>query len=197
MKYRLGVAMLMPWPGLAQIWSGQAVLGLMIALLFAATLNLAVMTRFVWTEAFEPGWSSFFLTLAIATWLASSLYTIWWVWLCHPDRHKAEIDRLFRDALECYLQGRWNESRRKLERVLDLNENDVDALMQLGTLYARTHHPALARRAFRQCLDSDRHGKWRWEVGRALEALDPTRGTAAAAGSPTRGSQSPLSATHS
>jgi tetratricopeptide (TPR) repeat protein len=159
------------WPGLAQIWSGQEALGLMLAALFAATLNLTIAARWIWTEAFDPGWAGFFATLAFLTWVASLAYTSWWVWLCHPERHRREIERLFREALEAYLQGRWNDSRKRIERILALDETDADALMQLGTLYVRLQQPALARRAFRQCLELDGGAKWRWEVQQALARL--------------------------
>ena len=59
-------------------------------------------------------------------------YTIWWVGLCHPDRHRQEIERLFREAHEAYLQGRWSESKKRIERILARDETDADALMQLG-----------------------------------------------------------------
>jgi tetratricopeptide (TPR) repeat protein len=168
---RLWIAALSAWPGLPQIWSGQEVLGLILATLFAATLNLALVARFIWTESFAPGWPNFFAALAVCNWVASLGYTLWWIWLCHPERHRAEIDRLYREATESYLQGRWNESRRRFERILAMDETDADALMQLGTLFVRTEQPALARRAFRQCLELEGGAKWRWEIQQALSRL--------------------------
>ena len=53
-----------------------------------------------------------------------------------------------------------------------MDDGDADALMQLGAIHARTHRPDLARKAYRQCLDQDGGAKWRWEVERALAALD-------------------------
>jgi len=156
---------------LPQIWSGQDVLGIILAVLFAATLNLAVVARFIWTESFAPGWSLFFAALATITWLTSLGYTLWWIWLYHPERHRGEIDRLFREAIESYMQGRWNEARRRFERILTMDETDADALMQLGTLYVRTNQPALARRSFRQCLEMEGGAKWRWEIQQVLARL--------------------------
>lgn len=171
MPKRLWIAGLSVWPGLAQIWAGQDVLGLILAIAFAATLNLAMVARFIWTSAFGPGWATFFALMAGATWIASLGYTLWWVWLCHPTRHKGAIDGLYRQALDCYLQGRWNDARRLLEEILARDETDADALMQLGTLFAKTEQPALARRTFRQCLELDAGAKWRWEIGQALARL--------------------------
>ena len=156
------------WPGLAQVWSGQEFLGVILAALFAATLNLAVVTRFIWTESVPRGFPAFFAALSVLTWFAGLAYTCWWVWRCHPDRHKAEVERLFREALDHYLQGHWNEARRRLEQVLTLDETDADALMQLGSLYVRTDQPDLARKSFRQCLELESGVKWRWEIAQAL-----------------------------
>jgi cytochrome c-type biogenesis protein CcmH/NrfG len=168
---RLWIGFLSFWPGLSQIWSGQEALGLMLATLFAASLNLAIMARWIWTEAFAPGWAEFLALLALLTWTASVGYTLWWVWLCHPERHRREIDRLFRDAIEAYMQGRWNDARKRIERILAMDETDADALIQLGTIYLRLQQPSLARRAFRQCLELEGGAKWRWEIGQAMEKL--------------------------
>jgi tetratricopeptide (TPR) repeat protein len=172
MPRRLWIAVLSLWPGLPQIWSGQEVLGLILAAFFAATLNLALVTRYIWTEAFAPGWPAFFAALASMTWAAGLGYSCWWIWRCHPERYRREIDRLYREALEQYLQGHWNEARRRFEEILALDETDADALMQLGTLFARTDQPALARRAFRQCLELEGGAKWRWEIGQVLARWD-------------------------
>jgi tetratricopeptide (TPR) repeat protein len=172
MPRRLGIAALSFWPGLPQIWSGQEVLGLILAALFAATLNLAIVSRAIWTELFPSNVPPFFAALAAVTWLGALGYTTWWLWRCHPERHRDDIDRLFREATEHYLQGRWNDARRRFEQVLALDETDADALMQLGTLYLRTDQPALARQAFRQCLELEGGSKWRWEIARALARLD-------------------------
>jgi tetratricopeptide (TPR) repeat protein len=145
---------------------------LLLGLFFASALNLAVVSRWVWIEAFPAGWSEFLATLALVSWLISFGYTAWWVVLCHPDRHRQEIERLFREAQEAYLQGRWLEAKTRIERILARDESDADALMQLGTLYLRTREPALARRAFTQCLESQSGTKWRWEIQTALGRLD-------------------------
>ncbi len=115
MPKRFRIVLLSIWPGLAQIWSGQEVLGLLLALLFATSLNLFIVSRWVWTEAFAAGSSDFLAVLAFTSWLLSLGYTCWWVALCHPERHRPEIERLFREAQEAYLQGRWVDAKHRLE----------------------------------------------------------------------------------
>jgi tetratricopeptide (TPR) repeat protein len=172
MPRRYRVVALAVWPGLAQIWQGQEVLGVLLGFLFASTVNLAVVSRWIWTEAFSPGWCSFFATSAVGAWLAGFGYTVWWVILCHPERYRAEIEKLFREAHEAYLLGRWADAKQRIERILACDETDADALLQLGSIYLRTQQPALARRAFVQCLELQRGAKWRWEINRALSRLD-------------------------
>lgn len=172
MPRRLRILALVFWPGLVQIWSAQEILGLFLAALFAFSLNLSIMARWIWTEVFPPGWCAFFSTFALLTWVASSSYTIWWVGFCHPDRYAREIDKLFREAQEAYLQGRWSEAKARLEQILARDESDADALMQLGSVYLRTQQPSLARRTFLQCLELSQGPKWRWEIQQALARID-------------------------
>lgn len=166
------IVVLSVWPGLAQIWSGQEILGILLGAFFAAALNVAVMGRWIWPEALPTGSADFLATLAAVTWVAGMGYTLWWIRYCHPDRHRDEIDRLYREAQESYLRGQWGESRQRIERILAMNESDTDALMHLGTIYIRTQRPSLARRAFRQCLETRQGDKWRWEIRQALARLD-------------------------
>jgi hypothetical protein len=171
MPKRYRIVGLTIWPGLAQIWSGQEALGLLLGVCFASTLNLAIVSKWIWREVFAAGWADFFVILAAGWWLASLLYTNWWVGVCHPDRHRAEIDRLFRDAHEAYLQGRWRDSRRRLEQILARDETDADALMQLAAVYERTDQADLARQTLQQCLHLKEGAKWRWEIDQALARL--------------------------
>src|SRR5215469_6006207 len=168
MPKRLRILALLVWPGLVQIWSGQEILGLFLAALFAFSLNLSIMARWIWREVFPPGWCEFLGTFALLTWVASSVYTFWWVAFCHPDHYAREIDKLYREAQEAYLQGRWSDARMKLEQILARDDSDADALMQLGSVYVRAQQPTLARRAFLQCLEMREGVKWRWEIQQAL-----------------------------
>lgn len=159
------------WPGLAQLWSGQAWLGIFLAAFFAANLNAALVTRAVWCELVPATVTNFFFFAAGATWLIAMSYTLWWSWRLHPDLHRADADRLYRESLTLYLQGRWNEARLRCEQALVHDETDADALLQLGLSLARLGEREQAKRAFRQCLEQDGAGKWRWEVDQELARL--------------------------
>jgi TolA-binding protein len=171
MPRRFWIAGLNIWPGLAQIWSGQDVLGVATAVVFAAFLNLAIATRAIWTEAAPAGSSTIFAAAAAFVWAGSLGYTVWWIWQRHPERHRDDIERLFRQANDDYLQGRYVDARRAFEAILDRDPADADALMRLGALFARTDQPSLARRMWRQCLELESGARWRWEIERGLARL--------------------------
>ena len=56
-RYR--VVALTVWPGLAQIWSGQEALGLLLGVCFASAVNLAIVSRWIWIDAFAAGLADF------------------------------------------------------------------------------------------------------------------------------------------
>ncbi len=148
----------------------QEVLGLILGGTFAILLNLAR-----WLGSFDRvvcgGLVRLFRGLGVEP-LAVVLGIYVVVGLaCHPERHRAEIDHLFREAAEYYLQGQWNEARRRYERILSMDETDADTLMQLGTLYERVEQPAWLDAAFRQCLELEGSGKWRWEIQQSLARI--------------------------
>ncbi len=168
MPGRLAMLALGLWPGLAQIWLGQEVLGIILALVFAISLDSVLAARFIWTESLSMTWVQLLSSIAVLNWLSSFAYTVWCVVLRHPERHRSEIDRWFREARDAYLEGRWADSRMGIERILIRDEGDADALYLLGRIHHRTRQANLARRAFQQCLETGRGEKWRWEIERAL-----------------------------
>lgn len=172
MPARPWIALFSLWPGLAQIWTGQELLGIFFATLFTLSVNACVISTCIWTSLIPASWFPFCASLAATTWLAAMGYTIWWGWRCHPDKHRVEIERLFRESFELYLQGRWSEARARCEAILARDETDADCLFQLGLIYAHGGHPELARQSFRQCLDLESGARWRWEIGQTLKRLD-------------------------
>jgi tetratricopeptide (TPR) repeat protein len=169
---RYALALLSLWPGLAQIWTGQEALGLILAGVFTASLNLALLGGLLYRDWLPPGAVPFLAATAAGTYLGALAYTLWWLWRCHPERHRAEIERLFRESLDHYLHGRWNDARRCCEQILDRDEDDLEATLQLAHVHARSGRPDDARHAFRQAHAIDTSGRWRWEIARALQRLD-------------------------
>ncbi len=93
-------------------------------------------------------------------------------------------DRLFRRALEAYLQGRLDEAEELCGGLLAADPDDVEATLQLASIARRRGEAARARRLLRRARYLDDAGRWDFEIGRELEALaadDPREEAAPAA----------------
>ena len=145
MPRRPWIAALSVWPGLPQIWTGQEVLGLILAALFASALNLTMVRPVDLDRVVRAGVGRVFRGLGgLSLAGGPGLHAL--VGLALPSlASPTEIDRLFREATESYLQGRCNEARRGLEQIVTIDDTDADALMYLGTLLVRIDQPGQAR----------------------------------------------------
>jgi tetratricopeptide (TPR) repeat protein len=175
---RLVKVLLTIWPGLPQIWTGQEILGLLLAGLFAALVNASILCRLVWTEVLPDGGAECAAALAVLLWLASAGYTVWWLCRIDPRNHRGEIEELFRRAMDANLRGAWTESIRLFEAILALDETDADSWMHLGSAEARLGRTESARRSFHRCRDLDVAEKWRWELDESLESLNRSKSCA-------------------
>ena len=80
-------------------------------------------------------------------------------------------DDALRAAMAAAARGAEDDAEREFRRVLALDPTDVEAHLNLGSLYARRGRLGKARRHLRCCRRFDINGKWDWEVERELEAL--------------------------
>ena len=161
-RYR--VVGLCVWPGLPQIWAGQVATGLLLAMFFAFVLNASVLTQWVYTDWAQPRYRQMLWVVSMTYYAAMVAWTVVWAWKFHPEKFQMEIERLFRESGDAYLNGRWGESRDQLERIVALNPSDTEALLRLARLLERTDETELARRVLDQCGDTPGASKWRWEI---------------------------------
>ena len=159
------------WPGLVQILARPVWLGLLAAVAFGFTLDLCLVGACIY-EGLWPGWLAALLwVLLVLQWVGGLAWAVWTVGWCNPAPHRDEIEQAFREGQNLYLQGQWTEACERFERVVDLDPEDADGWVQLGTAYGRMGRLADARRALRRCLRMDVRGKWRWEARQELAHL--------------------------
>ncbi|MBE3068849.1 MAG: tetratricopeptide repeat protein, partial [Planctomycetes bacterium] len=91
-----------------------------------------------------------------------------------PPRHLASParDDLFRAALEATLQGRLDDAEASCRRLLRLDPDDVEATLHLASLERLRGHAPAARRYLARTRYLDDDGRWDFQVGRELAALD-------------------------
>ncbi|HUE69587.1 MAG TPA: hypothetical protein VMP01_01760 [Pirellulaceae bacterium] len=141
----------MAWPGLAGLWlrGGWTDLGLAVA--FAAALNFALVTTFVWPQLISrdlPAWG-----VPLAAWVL-----VLWFWVMGRGRAVRLLaleaakslqpddvsEALLRDAQSEYLKGHWLEARSLLVRLLSRRPGDVEARLLLVSVLRRSGEMDLA-----------------------------------------------------
>jgi len=172
------------WPGLIQSWRLGSLRGLGLAAAFAAALNLALVSSFVW-----PRWPIASLpagTAAAIAWV--SVLGLWilglrwtaqtWSQLCPPKpKSDPQLENWFREAQHEYLKGHWIEAETLLKRILARQPVDAEARLLLASVQRRTGAQNQARQTLTELQPVA--AKWQWEIDAELEvdqvAVEPKR----------------------
>jgi hypothetical protein len=168
---RFHVVLLSFWPGLPQIWSGQILSGLLASVVFAVLFNFCIVTQFLYTEMMDVLVRQVLTFFTLAIYFLMLAWGVIWVWKFHPERFQEEIQKLFLVSSECYLQGRWAETRDHLESLIALDAADTQALLRLTRVLEITGETALARRTLDQCRESPGAHDWQWEIDQMARRL--------------------------
>jgi tetratricopeptide (TPR) repeat protein len=91
-------------------------------------------------------------------------------WLRDPRR-----DEMFKAALVAGLQGRLDESEAVCRQLLRVDPEDAEATLQLAAIARRRGDGAAARRHLLRARYLDDDGRWDFQIGRELAALDEGR----------------------
>jgi hypothetical protein len=165
------------WPGLAALWLRGRLAGLVLAGMFAAALNIALVMTF-WalpSSAGLPGW-----TLPTAAWvLVLSFWVLGIRWglgeLSRPQQAASpaapQLEESFRQAQTEYLKGHWIEAETLLARLLARHPDDVEARLLLASIERRTRRPAAARKTLESMLQDETTARWTWEIRAELARL--------------------------
>ena len=160
------------WPGLPQLWWRGDWRALLVALGFAAALNLALVSSFLWPETLPPG------VLAVG-WVAIAVFWAMGCWHGHRSLPRlrgmtisAQREDLFLRAQQEYLKGHWYEAEALLGQLLDEHPGDVDAQLMRATLYRHLGRIDEGRNQLNalECMDGAE--KWALEIARERALLD-------------------------
>lgn len=160
------------WPGLPQLWLSGMWSGLVLAVGFAAVVDLLLLASFVWVELLSPlhlrlGW------LAVgALWGAAAVISVWSESRSAVPRGVTSAEVLFREALGEYLQGNWFEAEAILGRLVHLHPRDVEARLLLATLlrHTRRYNEALEQLDRLERLRDAQH--WTREIASERQRID-------------------------
>jgi thioredoxin-like negative regulator of GroEL len=152
-----------------------------MAIVFAALLNLGLVSEFVWPELLGPAFR-------LGVWLFTACF--WGVAVWRSLRRLSDtmqqfgsrFDDLFQQAQTEYLRGHWFEAESLLQQILSANQHDLDARLMLATLYRHTRRNDEAKQQLRHLQRFDGADHWQLEVAREHQHL--TRFEEESAGQP-------------
>ena len=160
------------WPGLPWAWLRGSVMGLVLAVAFAVTLDMAVLATWIWSELLGLPLQIVFWAAAAAIWLAATVSA------CSSFPPSLQLgrdpatDALFVKARDAYLARDWLGAETRLRALLDVAPTDGEAQLLLGTLLRRVGRPTEARRALEKLARSDSGSPWRTAIAAELARLD-------------------------
>ena len=163
------------WPGLPWLWLRGSLPGLVVAVGFAITLDVAVLNTWIWSELVDTParlalWTATAAIWALATASALSAFP--------PPLgagRDAEADALFVKARNAYLAHDWLTAEATLQTLLARSPTDGEAQLLLGTLLRRVGRLDEARAALEQLSRADAGLVWQTAVARELARIDADR----------------------
>ena len=160
------------WPGLPWLWLRGSFAGLVLAVAFAVTFDVAVITTIIWPGLVERSFTVAVWTATAIVWLVSVVSAVAAFPPPLPRRSPAEVDPLFTRARAAYLARDWIAAETRLRELLALAPTDGEAQLLLGTLLRRTGRTEEARRALGKLSQSDSGVRWQREIAAELGRLD-------------------------
>jgi tetratricopeptide (TPR) repeat protein len=159
------------WPGLPWLWLRGSLPGLVLALAFAVTLDVAMLTTWIWTDLVDlpfriAAWSG-----AAAIWLLGTLSALSAFPPAVPVGRSPSIDARFEEARNAYLARDWIGAEERLREMLRLAPTDGEAQLLLGTLLRRVGRLPESRAALEALARSDAGARWRTAIARELSLV--------------------------
>jgi len=170
-KYQhiVSTAMSIALPGLGHFSLGYWVEGFVLSLIYSIALEGFLIGVFVVPGKFAAALPVTFLVMLVVIWgVAQGLFI-----LRVRNEEEGDLERrqkLFREYVVASLRGDLETARHKLDKVLEMNRGDVDALFHLYQLLRSTGDEAGAKKILKKCRDLDEEGKWKWELQESAPA---------------------------
>ena len=137
---------------------------LVIALTFAFCLDLVIFLNGFWVDFIPSGWKKWtlvalFLFWCVLTILSGRLYR------AMENRRRLDADGdLYLEAVTHYLKGNWREAASCAKALLRYNQDDVEAMLLLATLYRHTRRLDDAKSMLDRLELLESSDKWFYEI---------------------------------
>ncbi len=168
------------WPGLTGLWLRGNWADLLMAALFAAAFDFALVTTFVWPQILSrevPLWGAPAAAWVLVLWFwvmgrrsAERLLSVEAAKSLQPDEVS---DALLAEAQIEYLKGHWLEAKSLLLRLLTRRPGDAEARLLLVSVSRRSGAFDLAREQLKELVRMP--AAFRWQVEIEQERIQLTR----------------------
>jgi hypothetical protein len=164
-KYQhiISTALSIVLPGMGHFYLGHWIEGFALSFVYSIALQGFLRGIFVAPGRLAAPLPLTCLIILAAVWIAAQALFILKV-RSEEDVDFERRDRLFKNYITAYLKHDLEESRHLLNRILDMNNEDIDALFHLYQLLKTTGDESGAARVVKKCRDLDEEGKWKWEL---------------------------------
>ena len=163
------------WPGFSQIISRAEVSGLMMAMLFAVGVNLLLAATFVWKQLLPAELLIAFWSILCIFWLVSVVVAARRDWYLRALVGSDVAQDLFSAANKEYLRGRFEQARKNLQRLIELNPRDVEARLLLTTIGLREGQVEECDGQLRRLQRLSSAAKWSAEIRQQWQQLERLR----------------------
>jgi hypothetical protein len=181
-----GRTWMMTWPGLAGLWLRGGWTNLCVAVAFAAAINFALVTTFLWPQLLSrdlPAWG-----VPLAAWVL-----VLWFWVMGRGRAVRLLaleaakslqpddvsEALFCDAQGEYLKGHWLEAKSVLVRLLSRRPGDAEARLLLASVLRRSGELDLAAEQLLELSRLPTARRWQEEMEQEQRRLDLSKASKA------------------
>ena len=165
-------------PGAGLVLLGRLVLGILLGVWWGLAVSGLIVATLVWPDGAGTTVVVVFGVDVVAVYtLAQFLY---YVRRRAAARHlESEArDEMFKAALVATLRGRLDDAEATCKSLLRLDPDDVEATLHLGTLARQRGRREAAFRYLRRARYLDDAGRWDFQIGRELAALNEPQGCA-------------------
>lgn len=162
------------WPGLPWLWLRGSLPGIVLALAFAVTLDVAMVTTWIWTDLVELPFKLAAWAGAAAIWLLGTASALSAFPPPIPTGLGPAHEARFIQARDAYLARDWVGAERRLRELLRDAPTDGEAQLLLGTLLRRAGRLTEARDALEALARSDAGLPWRTAIARELALVAST-----------------------
>ena len=158
-------------PGVGHALLRKNTISILLLIGYGGAVDAAIISK-LWFPEMLPG-RMFWLTVSLAgtIWVYSAISIFRLAYFRHRPGFVAVKDQAFKQALDLYLQDRYNEARAGFLRVVKLDPEDVEAQLYLSLVETDCGRLREADRHLSKAKRLDAEGKWGWELARQESLL--------------------------